>query len=135
MTALLSVLYASTATTPFSEVDLAVLLSTSRLNNERNGLSGMLMYREGYFMQVLEGSEEQVTRTLGTISADRRHTSLRILEQEVIPGRRFGSWAMGYRSTDDLDGEQLPTWFGSPEVLQRHDDSRTGEFMRWFRDS
>ena len=49
----LSVVYSSIATVPFDEVDLALLLATSRMNNEAKGITGVLLHREGHFMQAL----------------------------------------------------------------------------------
>ena len=61
-TALLSVVYSSTAVVPFSDHDLFELLEHSRENNARDGLTGMLLYRDERFLQVLEGPEEAVRR-------------------------------------------------------------------------
>ncbi len=54
--------YVSSAVRPFSRVDLDDLLATSRANNARVGITGMLLYKDGNFMQVLEGDEEAVRR-------------------------------------------------------------------------
>jgi hypothetical protein len=132
--ALLSVVYSSLATVPFSEVDLALLLSVSRLNNQARGLTGVLLHRNGQFMQALEGPERAVRSVLATIAADPRHTGVWTLDEEPIAARRFGSWAMGYRSLSDADIAAAPEWFGSPEAVQTRDDSRTSELLAWFRD-
>lgn len=129
---LLSIVYASTATVPFSDVDLALLLAGSRIRNDERGLSGLLLYRNGQFMQVLEGPEPAVRALLATIAEDPRHSGVRALHEERIDDRRFGSWAMGYRSISETEP---PSWFGSPEALRQRDFSHAGELLAWFRDS
>lgn len=107
---LLSVVYTSTATSRFDDADLATLLAASRLANDRRGLSGLLLHRDGRFMQVLEGPEPEVRRTLAVIAADPRHTDVEVLDEESIEDRRFASWAMAYRS---MSGSDPLGWFGS----------------------
>ncbi len=58
-----SLTYVSSAVRPFAEDELADLLAVSRQNNARLGITGMLLYKDGNFMQVLEGEEAEV-RTL-----------------------------------------------------------------------
>ena len=87
---LLSIVYSSVATVPFSEVDLALLLSMSRLNNQARGLTGVLLHADGQFMQALEGPEWAVRSILATIAADPRHTGVWTLDEESITARRFG---------------------------------------------
>jgi hypothetical protein len=50
-----SIVYVSSALKPFSKTDLLTLLEKSRENNTSLGISGMLLYKDGNFMQVLEG--------------------------------------------------------------------------------
>lgn len=97
--------YVSSAVVPFDKQDLIALLSKSRQNNTRAGITGLLLYKDGNFMQALEGEEEAVRATHDRIRQDPRHRGLITLLQSPIEGRRFGEWAMGFR---DLK---------SPEVL------------------
>jgi hypothetical protein len=130
---MLSLVYTSTAVVPFSEVDLALLLAVSRSNNEPSAVTGVLLYRDGKFMQALEGPEAAVRRTLDRIAADPRHTDIRTQEEVRTAERRFGSWAMGYRSSDEV-GDTASAWFGSPEALTPSAGSKTSELLTAFRD-
>ena len=105
---MLSLVYTSAASTPFSDNDLATLLMNSRANNKRLGLSGYLMHKQGRFVQVLEGPEETVQKRYALIAADPRHTDLNVLLRETLPERRFGSWTMGYRPTTDTLAAEIP---------------------------
>jgi hypothetical protein len=130
---LLSLVYSSAASAPFSEIDLALLLATSRMNNESRGLTGQLLFRDGQFMQALEGPARTVRAVFRTIAADPRHMGVWTLDEQAIPHRRFGSWAMGYRALSEADVAAAPAWFGSPEALQQRDASRAEELLDWFR--
>jgi len=130
---LLSIVYSSVATGPFTEVDLALLLAISRMHNESRGLTGLLLHRDGQFMQALEGPPDAVRRALRTIAADPRHSGVWTLAEERITERRFGSWAMGYQQMSETDLAEAPAWFGSPEALEDRSGTRAGELLAWFR--
>lgn len=55
--------YVSSAVVPFSKAELLSLLTKSRENNSKVGLTGLLIYKDGSFMQVLEGEETAVLAT------------------------------------------------------------------------
>ena len=57
---LITLIYGSAAVDPFTEPELIALLEKSRANNQSLGVTGMLVYRDGNFLQVLEGEAEQV---------------------------------------------------------------------------
>ena len=67
--------YLSSASQPFSEDDLVALLTQARQNNTAHGLTGMLLYKDGNFMQVLEGDEAEVRRLFHTIEQTRATTA------------------------------------------------------------
>jgi len=99
----LSTVYVSRSSYPFTDDDLANLLMTSRSNNARLGITGMLLHREGRFIQVLEGPEEAVRERLAVIARDPRHTAVHTIVDERVEDRLFPAWTMGYRAvTDDL---------------------------------
>jgi hypothetical protein len=89
------VAYVSSAVQLFSDTELEALLNKSRANNEKVGVTGMLLYKDGNFMQVLEGSKESVISVLKRVEADPRHCGvIRLFEQEEDK-RDFGDWSMG----------------------------------------
>ena len=88
--------YVSSAVELFSTEDLVALLAKSRANNERAGLSGMLLYKDGNFMQALEGEEAAVKETHARILRDPRHRGVITLIQGEQEGRQFPDWSMGF---------------------------------------
>jgi hypothetical protein len=101
---LLSAIYISSAAIRMSAADLAKLLEKSRENNKKRGITGMLLYRNGEFMQVIEGPAAKIEDLLKTLEKDKRHWGMQILHRSVIPERRFSQWQMGFR---DLSGVNL----------------------------
>ena len=96
-------LYVSSATQPFSKAELVDLLELSRLNNKKLGLTGMLLYKDGNFMQVLEGEESVIQPLMNSIERDPRHRGiLRLLKGET-EHRQFPDWAMGFRDLSSMD--------------------------------
>ncbi len=79
--------YVSSATRPFSGEDLRVLLETCRKNNAELGVTGMLLYKDGNFMQVLEGDERKVRTLYEKISGDARHKDDIVLLQGPVTER------------------------------------------------
>ena len=66
-------IYASSAVKPFLQSELFELLEICRENNTRLGITGMLLYKDGNFMQLLEGEETPVRRLYEKIGSDSRH--------------------------------------------------------------
>jgi len=91
---LVRILYASRIATPSAEL-YDTILEQSRRNNPRRGITGMLCVSNDTFIQVLEGSRDEVCELFNTIVRDPRHTHVRLLVYEEIPERRFANWSMG----------------------------------------
>lgn len=97
---IIQVIYASVATCPFSDIELDRLLASSAAFNASVNITGMLLYGNGKFMQVLEGEDGVVEALLQRIIADSRHTKVNILVRTPIEHRDFASWSMGFRRID-----------------------------------
>jgi Sensors of blue-light using FAD len=96
-------LYASRAATPTSSDVLDRILSQSRKNNPTLGLTGMLCFANGIFVQVLEGGRDEVSRLYNAIARDERHQDVQLLMYEEILERRFGDWTMGQVNVDRVN--------------------------------
>jgi hypothetical protein len=100
--------YVSSAVTQFTDEQLEALLAGSRFNNERDGVTGMLLHKDGNFMQVLEGAEGTVKEVHARIVRDVRHRDLVTMIQEPIAERQFPDWTMGFGNLDDPRVRALP---------------------------
>ena len=96
---MLQIIYASAATKPFSREDLVELLKVARPRNIAAGISGMLLYHSGSFLQVLEGPEKNVEELYAKIQKDPRHTRCLLIWRGSIPQREFENWSMGFVDT------------------------------------
>lgn len=102
--------YISSATKLFTEAELLDLLQKARANNERDGITGMLLYSNGNFIQVIEGEETAVSSLHKRILSDPRHTRIITLLQRPLTKRMFAEWSMGFRNLD-LTSEERPAGF------------------------
>ena len=99
---MIQVSYLSRATSPLSAEQLLALLQQCRDNNTSSGITGMLFYGNGTFLQVVEGDAAAVDRLVDTISRDPRHADIRILGRKTVEQREYADWTMGFeRVTDD----------------------------------
>jgi hypothetical protein len=130
---LLSIVYVSAAVAPFSEAELATLLAQSRENNAAAGLTGMLLYRDGQFMQALEGDDEAVRAIYEVVAADDRHDRVRTVLEEQITERRFPSWTMGFRLVTDESIRDAPGFDNFFHEGSWGTTSRAQGLLEWFR--
>lgn len=103
---LYQLVYGSASTVDFDEEALLELLRVARVNNAKVGVTGMLLYAEGSFMQVLEGEREVVESLFNKIERDARHFETRVLLKVEVEERSFGDWSMGFIHTLKLS--ELP---------------------------
>lgn len=118
------VLYHSVAVQPFTEAQLQALLEQARGFNGRHCLTGILLYSDGRFVQLLEGDEQPVRQLYARIQQDPRHTQVVTVSEGPGPGRRFADWSMGFgRLAGPEVAEALDTVLGqeivpAPEVAE-----------------
>lgn len=90
------------------EQQLAPILESAVRRNTEDGITGMLLYSGGNFLQVLEGPKNAVQATYARICKDPRHRNTTLLLEQDIPERQFGSWSMGYRQLSAEDVARFP---------------------------
>ena len=100
--AMIQIIYTSTAVSMFSKDQLKTLLTKSRRNNHALQVSGMLVYDDGFFMQVLEGPERVVDGLYASIGQDPRHDNIRLLLHHRIKEKEYEDWSMGFVDTSEL---------------------------------
>ncbi len=94
-------IYSSRATQDFWPDDLFRLVETSRRKNALRAVTGMLLFREGQFLQLLEGPEREVKSVYEIVKRDPRHTDLKIVLTEEVAERQFPQWTMGFERLDE----------------------------------
>ena len=110
---LLQLIYVSSLS-PGDEEQLPAILESAQRHNEKNGLTGMLLYAGGNFMQVLEGEPEHVQSTYDRIAQDPRHRSVELISRMGVAHREFPDWSMGLHRITEADVSRFPQharWF------------------------
>lgn len=100
-------MYLSSATHALSNDDLRNILTTSRKNNARNDITGLLLYHDKSILQILEGDKTAIYALYLKIMKDPRHTGVLTLIDEETTTRDFSDWSMGFKNLSDKEWEEL----------------------------
>ena len=117
------IVYLSSASQWFNETELLKILTISRENNTTNGISGILLYGNGMFLQVLEGEKEQLTATFNRIAEDERHKGITEVASGPLAQRNFADWGMAFKAVGKDTFKQIKGFLDplSPELLSNKD--------------
>lgn len=133
--ALIHCIYASAASPAFAESDLQSIVAKSREHNAALGVTGMLLYSEGSFFQVLEGEADVVDGLYTRIAGDARHERVTLIIREPVARRAFGEWTMGFVG---LSGGEVASITGEDDgrgvdgCLQRVTEGRAKKLLAAF---
>lgn len=120
---LTSLTYFSAATVPFSRGDLLNLLDQSRERNAEVGITGMMLFHDAHFVQVLEGPDEHVRATFARICQDTRHRSIHVELEDSVEERMFPDWSMGFRDVADGSAEEIAGFSALFRQVREGEDS------------
>jgi hypothetical protein len=112
---LVRLLYASRAVDTGPDAIEAILLQ-SRQHNPECGITGILCYGSGIFLQAIEGGRMAVSELYGHIQKDPRHKDVMLLDYEEITERRFGGWTMGQVNMSRINTSILLKYAEKPEL-------------------
>ena len=127
--------YASVANQEFSLAQLAELLAAARAQNAQVGVTGLLLYHEGSFLQLLEGPSEAVDDTFFRIERDPRHSGVHVLLRGRVESREFDQWSMGFVAPETV-ATSLEGYIDYVEELCLHllDSTRGKRLLKLFRE-
>ena len=132
----LSLTYLSSATQKPDADELERLLRSVRVKNEALGITGLLLYADGNYVQTLEGPGDVVDAAFGRIVADPRHRGVFVAWREEIEEREYPDWSMGFREMDAEQAASIPG-FNDYLALRGRTAGRSSPaevFHRIFRD-
>ena len=95
--------YVSQANATFNAEEIPNILAKAHAFNPSQGLTGVLMFRGGTFIQLLEGDEDKVRALYGKIGTDPRHRNLLTIFERRTDERIFSDWSMAYKEIGPLD--------------------------------
>jgi hypothetical protein len=112
---LVRLLYASRVVDRSDEA-IETILTQSRNFNPGSGITGILCYGGGVFLQAIEGGRSAVNQLYSHIQNDKRHTDVELLHYEEIAERRFGGWTMGQVNMSKVNTSILLKYAEKPEL-------------------
>lgn len=98
---MIRIVYSSAARAGITAPQLEDILAAARIRNARREITGLLLFRDGVFLQLLEGRAVDVHYVLGRIEQDPRHHRIVRLLEEPIGSRDFPKWSMGYETLEE----------------------------------
>jgi hypothetical protein len=137
MSSLIHSIYSSTASSTFKEQEIPSLLAQIRKANETSSITGMLLYIEGSFFQVLEGEPAIIDALIRKIQSDTRHARFTLIIREPILERNFGGWTMGFEAIGSSEASELlgeNDFFESASCVARLNPGRAKKLLSAFRD-
>jgi len=111
---LVRLLYVSRAVDT-SPAAIEAILTQSRSHNPASGITGVLCYGGGIFLQAIEGGRSTVSELYGSIQADARHKDVELMSFEEISERRFSGWTMGHVNLAKLNHSIVLKYSERPE--------------------
>jgi len=108
MADLIHLVYVSFANKSLTEKELDALLTEIRGKNAQQNVTGLLLYNDLNFIQVIEGTKETIHKVFNSIEQDSRHTNVVKLLEEPIKKRAFPDWYMGYRKLSEEQSSSIP---------------------------
>lgn len=100
---LVRLIYASRAAQAVHHDTLHTLMKSSRAHNAAAGITGVLIFTDGVFLQLLEGGRNAVSALYNKITRDERHHDVVLLSYDEVAERRFAGWAMGQANLSRLN--------------------------------
>jgi hypothetical protein len=100
-------IYSSQASYKLSSQDLKDIAEVSQKHNQPDGITGLLCYNNSMFLQILEGEQQQVSKTYHRIVRDKRHHTPILIECVPIKNRLFEVWSMQTISLTELADSQI----------------------------
>jgi len=113
---MIQITYISSETRPILKDDLDDILSKSRKNNIDLGITGMLLYGNKTFIQILEGEERSVNDLLSKIKKDPRHRDFKLVAKKEVNQRKYSEWSMGFK---EVSGEDFKSIKGANNLDQK----------------
>ncbi len=92
--------YVSTTNPSLSESQIEEALNFSENWNNDHDITGILLYSEGNFFQVLEGEKQLLKDLFKRIKNDDRHQNIITIFQKEIPSIHFNTYKADFISLD-----------------------------------
>ena len=114
---------------------MKMILDKSRPSNTALGITGMLLYLDPFFLQVIEGEEQVLDEKFSVIAKHPLHHKVSLIYKQPIEKRSFSKWSMGFNKIgiEDLEGVQSLHEVYSDEAFLKHPKDVL-ELLEMFKD-
>ncbi len=114
--------------------DIGDIITTSKANNPKRGVTGILLYHQGKFVQVIEGEEKDLRSLMRIIEKDERHTNLEYLVDETINERGFDQWNMDFFNLSDKDSLNVEQMKEISRLYKKQPLIRSDQLVKMYED-
>ncbi|MEM9530081.1 MAG: BLUF domain-containing protein [Pseudomonadota bacterium] len=104
---MIQVSYVSRTAAPMSDQDLLALLLECQEKNRSRGITGLLLYANGTFLQAIEGEESVIDSLVEKIWGDPRHRNVKLLQRRPVSQREYKDWSMGFERVTDEELQKI----------------------------
>jgi hypothetical protein len=125
-TSIYQLMYLSHTPHDVSDEQINNILIASRRNNMRDSITGLLIYHNQLFMQILEGDKNDVQRCYERVLNDPRHGSPSIIWEEEVADRSFPQWQMGFNWASELDERKRKSVLTLARLREKNGDVLDG---------
>ena len=112
---------------------LSDITSISVANNDQLGITGLLFFHEGHFLQLIEGRQEAIESLMSKLERDPRHRDIHRLVDEEISGRSFEEWKMDSFNLSNIDKLDLDSMKTILDVYKRNYTMDAGDLILFFK--
>src|ERR1700753_29270 len=130
-------IYISSATEMMTEAALAALLPEIRTRNQNLDVTGMLIYGEETFIQVIEGQSDTIQNLFKHIAKDPRHRNVIKLAEGDLRSRNFPDWSMAFTTVNHEECEQLEGYINprNPNFIKSDNPHAAITILKTFAES
>ncbi len=97
-----SLIYVSRAEEHVDYTEILDILTHSWKYNHNSYISGMLLYDNRYFMQIIQGPIATIDKLYARISHDQRHTDIKLIGEELLHTRDCSGWGIGFYNQQEV---------------------------------
>jgi hypothetical protein len=118
--------------------ELLTLHQLSQKNNEKSEITGMLLYQEDNFMQMIEGNKAGVLELYDKVAMDKRHKDMYKIMSGQINKRNFNDWSMGFCNINETGHHSNYEAFIQENIRLRtfeHDSQSAYDFIVKFNET
>lgn len=125
--------YVSSAKNNISEKEVEEILDSAEEYNNTGDITGLLLFSEGNFFQVIEGEEKKVRELFENIKNDERHTNIIKLFEKPIHKPAFDGYRSDYVTENTkFNSAKLRDYHRHVEVLDTKTQQAVENVLRAF---